>query len=363
MESKIKKTQSRYKSCFVLIVGLILIIVAGGFVALNTYNNAIYSPNSTSTDTVIFKVEDGDTLSSVSKTLEQKGLIKNSEILKLYLKINNIDPKIKVGTYSIPKDKSALEIITILEDGVLKPGIRVTLKEGLRHEQIATLVASALGTDAKFTETEFNSISDTPDLFVFKTDVAEFLTQYKPTGVSLEGFLYPDTYEFSTDQSTQQIVEVMIENFINKVNANLTLNNLNLKQSNVTTLYQGLTLASIIEKEASKTDDRAEIAGIFHNRIENGMLLQSDATVNYITGKNDPGVNADDVQIDSPYNTYKYVGLPPTPIDNPRIESIVAALYPNKTIYFYFFHTDDGQTYFSETFEEHQQKACQYRGC
>ncbi len=363
MENKVKKTEKRYKGCFIIAAGLILIVLIACFAGFSIYNNAIYSPASSSTDTVIVKINDGDTISSVAKTLEQQGLIKSSEILKLYLRINNIDPKIKVGTYSIPKDRTALEIIQILENGVLKPGVRITLKEGLRHEQVASTIASALGSSAKFTEAEFNSMAESPDLFTFTSPVKEFLAQYKPAGVSVEGFLYPDTYEFNEDQSTQQIMETMLSNFIDKVNANLNLSNLNLSQTNITTLYQAITLGSIIEKEASKTDDRAEIAGIFHNRLENDMLLQSDATVNYITGKNDPGVNAEDQAIDSPYNTYKYVGLPPTPIDNPRIESIVAALYPNKTDYFYFFHTDDGQTYFSKTFEEHQQKACQYRGC
>ena len=362
MEKKVQKKSNKFKSCFTIIVVLVIILLAVGFIAFNTYNNAIYSPASSSTETSTLIVAEGDTLSSIAKTLQDKGLIVNSEILKLYLKINNIDPKIKVGTYTIPKNKSAIEIIDILEKGVLNPGIRVTLKEGLRHEQIADTISTALGDVAIFNKDEFNDLVENPDSHTFAVDISTFLNIYKPTGLRLEGFLYPDTYEFTTEMTTQEITEKLLENFITKVNANIDLNNLNLKQTQITSLYQAMTLGSIIEKEASSSDDRAEISGIFNNRLEAGMLLQSDATVNYITGKNDAGVDTADTEIDSPYNTYKYTGLPPTPIDNPRIESIVAALYPNKTVYYYFFHAD-GQTYFSETFEEHQQKACQIRGC
>ncbi|MEO6728699.1 MAG: endolytic transglycosylase MltG [Candidatus Dojkabacteria bacterium] len=363
MNKQAQEKKGKFQSCFTILIVIAILILAGAFIVYTTYNNALYSPASSSTETVSITVAEGDTLSSIAKTLQDKGLISNSEILKLYLKINNIDPKIKVGVYTIPKNKTAMEIIDILEKGVLNPGIRVTLKEGLRYKQIATIVAETLGTGAVFSENEFNSIAEAPDQIAFNSDISSFLTLYKPAGVSLEGFLYPDTYEFSQEQTTQDIVEKMLENFIKKVNDNINLNNLNLTQSNITTLYQGLTLGSIIEKEASKTDDRAEISGVFNNRLGADILLQSDATVNYITGKNDPGVDNSDTEIDSPYNTYKYTGLPPTPIDNPRIESIIASLYPNKTVYLYFFHTDDGQTFYSETFAEHQQKACQYRGC
>lgn len=362
-EPSLKKKKSGLRSCFAILVFLLVVAAAVGLFAVNWYNGAIYSPNSSATDEVNVKVEEGDTLSSIAPALEEKGLIKSKDALRIYLRINSIDVNIKAGNYAIAKNKTVIEIIDILEEGVQKPGVRVTLKEGLRHEQIGDLISDALGSDTFFSLTEFNSIVEAPDEYTFTADIQTFLDTYKPEGKILEGFLYPDTYEFAADQTTMQIIEKMLENFIIKVNLTLTLSNLDLEQTEVTNLYDGIILASIIEKEASRNDDRKEISAVFHNRLKDDYLLESDATVNYITGKNDPGVNLSDLQIDDPYNTYKYTGLPPTPIVNPRIESIVAALYPNITNNYFFFHSDSGETYYSETLSEHSTKVCEIRGC
>ncbi|MEP7103861.1 MAG: endolytic transglycosylase MltG [Candidatus Dojkabacteria bacterium] len=362
MDSKIQKKKSHFQTCFLVIVLLIVLVLLAGFLAVNFYNNAIYSPASDSSELVSLKVSEGDTLTSIAKTLEDKGLIKNSEILKIYLRLNSTSPNIKAGNYSIPKNKTAIEIIEILEDGVLKPGVRVTIKEGSMDVEIGQKITSSLGTDALFNVAEFRDIVVNPDSYTFSVDVQTFLNTYKPSGKPLEGFFYPDTYEFAGDQTTLQIVDRMVQNFIVKVNDNINLNNLNLNQSEVTTLYDALKLASIIEKEAGKDSDRKDISSVFHNRIQNDIPLESDVTVNYVTGQNSDYVSISDTHVDSPYNTYQNLGLTPTPINNPRIESIVAALYPTQTDYFYFLYYD-GTTYFSKTFEEHQQKACQYRGC
>jgi UPF0755 protein len=164
--------------------------------------------------------------------------------------------------------------------------------------------------------------------------------------------------------TTLQIVEVFLVNFINKYNENIApIIGVQEPGHNLTSTYEGLILASIIEKEASAWDDRAEISGVFHNRLFIGMLLQSDATVNFATGKNDAGVSFQDQLIDSPYNTYRYAGLPPTPINNPRIQSLEAALSPNTTPYYFFYHTPDGETFFNEDFESHSAGVCRDLGC
>ena len=230
-------------------------------------------------------------------------------------------------------------------------------------DEIAEDIAEAYTKNEEtFNKALYLDIAQNPDNYTFTAEIDTFLATNKPVGVSLEGFLYPDTYEFDPAYTEEQIISKFLENFMLKVDDNLNLGSLNLTQDNVPTLYDALILGSIVEEESSAWDDRKEIAGVFHNRLINGMLLQSDATVNYITGKNDAGVLIADTKIDSPYNTYMYAGLPPAPISSPRIESIVASLYPNSTSYFYFLHTPEGQTYFAETLDEHTYNVEQYLG-
>lgn len=340
---------------FILVVGIIAF-----FIAQNWYNDAIYNPPANATTRYELEVTEGETLLEVMADLEAKGLVKSKLAVQLYLRQFNLSPVIKHGSYVIDPKTNIPQLIEILEKGVFKPGILVTLKEGWRYEQMTVELDKNLGNS--FDALEFEKIAANPDNYKFSSStVQKFLDTYKPIGKPLRGFLYPDTYEFAEDITAQQVVEKMLENFIVKTK-DLQIQNLNSNQDNITNLYDALILASVIEKEASKLDDRKDISAVFHNRLAQGYPLQSDATVNFITGQNEPGVDLEDTYIDNPYNTYKYAGLMPTPINNPRLESINAALYPNQTEYFFFFHDDAGKTYFSVTFEEHSLKVSQIRG-
>ncbi len=196
----------------------------------------------------------------------------------------------------------------------------------------------------------------------------------KPSKTTLEGYLFPDTYRFEKDATPDQVIEKLLENFTKRMSSiGVTLNDTeftiagyeNLKPiggdgKSGMSLYDILTLASIIELESgdssnmSLADERSLISGVFYNRLSIGQALESDATVNYITGKNDPGVSGADTQINSPYNTYRYAGLPPGPISNPSLGSIQAALHPKKSDYYYFLHKQpSGEVVFSKTFAEH----------
>lgn len=193
----------------------------------------------------------------------------------------------------------------------------------------------------------------------------------KPNGASLDGFLFPDTYNFfkpKTDyqpELAEEIIAKMLDNFTGKFTSDMEKQ----AQARGMSVFEILTLASIIEKEAgSSSQSKSEldqqrkiIAGIFYNRLEIGMALQSDATVNFVTKKNTPAASAQDIAIDSPYNTYKYPGLPPGPICSPSLSSIMAALYPSKTNYFYFLHSQQtGEIIYSRTFEEHVRNKAKY---
>lgn len=200
-------------------------------------------------------------------------------------------------------------------------------------------------------------------------DLSEYplIQKSKPKSASLEGFLFPDTYRFNKQSTPAMVIEKMLDNFVSRtsgegVKADITEYTI-AGYNRTMSFYEILILASIIEKESggegpmSLEEERALVAGVFYNRLDSGQALQSDATVNYVTGKKTPGISSADQQINSPYNTYKYPGLPPGPICNPSLSSINAALHPQKTNYRYFFHRQpSGEVVFSETFDQHRSR-------
>jgi peptidoglycan lytic transglycosylase G len=185
---------------------------------------------------------------------------------------------------------------------------------------------------------------------------------------SLEGFLFPDTYRFGVSAAPDAVIGKMLSDFTERtakigVSADRQKYPIPGYEQYPLTFYQVLTMASIIEKESGGKgpvpldQERAMVAGVFYNRLALGQPLQSDATVNYATGKSSASASAQDLTINSPYNTYKYPGLPPGPICNPSLSSIYAALHPAKNDYYYFFHKQPGgEVVFSKTFSEHKRK-------
>ena len=243
--------------------------------------------------------------------------------------------------------------------------VKLTIIEGWTLDQIA----------AKFEEAEMFSAKDflkAADNY----DYNQFPLVVKPNKTSLEGYLFPDTYRFAKGAQPNDVITKMLDNFskrIQSLDVDSAENDFTIpgfEDLNVSggdnqaglSLYDLITLASIIERESggdgpmSLAEERALIAGVFYNRLMIGQGLESDATVNYITGKKTPGVSSSDTQINSPYNTYRYAGLPPGPIGAPSLGSIQAALRPTKSDYFYFLHKQpSGEVVFSKTFSEHTQ--------
>lgn len=170
-----------------------------------------------------------------------------------------------------------------------------------------------------------------------------------PKGVDLEGYLFPDTYLVFKNASIDDILKKMISNLDKKIGEQMRRD---IKEQNMN-MHKILTLASIIEKEVVSDEDRAIVSGIFHKRLKEGIGLQADSTINYITGKSKTRSSLDDISLDNPYNTYKYRGLPPGPIDNPGLSAIRAAVYPKDSSYFYFLTTPEGAVIYSKNFEEH----------
>lgn len=196
-------------------------------------------------------------------------------------------------------------------------------------------------------------------------DATKFPLTKRPDKIDLEGYLFPDTYRISKTATPDEVITKMLANFSARLES-IDVTDPDIKYNGLT-LPQIITLASIIEKESggqgttsgelSLQDERNLVASVFYNRLEIGQALESDATINYITGKDTPAASAEDLQVNSPYNTYKYAGLPPGPICNPSLGSLKAAIKPAESDFYYFLHKQpSGEVEFSRTFEEHKSK-------
>lgn len=227
---------------------------------------------------------------------------------------------------------------------------KVTIIEGWRLKDIAADLAK----DGIVSEEEFMVAADIKNW----RGRYEFLNDSKIK--SLEGFLYPDTYNFFEEATASDIIKKLLDEFDHKVTDKMRADLKSQKRS----LYDAVILASILEREISNKPahdgERDIVADIFWSRIKIGMGLQSDATVNYITGKTSTRPTLKDLEIDSPYNTYKYRGLPPGPINNPSLASIKSAIYPQASDYLYFLTDESGKAYFARTYAEHQANIRKY---
>jgi len=295
----------------------------------------IYFPiKSGSSENIEFWAQKGEGDEEIAIRLEDQGIIRNNYFFRLYAIISGNDSKLQAGKYSLSPSMTIPEIIKKFVSGdVIKE--KITILEGWNIKAIEKYLVEK---EIFNTEDIKNALSKD-----YRGDF-DFLNSS-----SIEGYLFPDTYSISLEERPEDVVRMILSNFNKKLNAGLREQIISQNK----TIFEIITMASIIEKEAKSMDDKKIVSGIFWKRIDAGMALQSCATVNYITGKNDPGVSIKDTQIDSPYNTYLYKGLPAGPISNPGMDSILAAIYPTKTKYWYFLANGNGKTVFSETFAEH----------
>ena len=296
----------------ILIIFLVILSSAG----LYTYTT-IYLPAGNDNTNIAFEVNKGQSISTISQELQQKKLIKSALIFKFYVWLTggNILP----GVYYLKSNMTAKEIAETLSSGKINEN-KITIPEGWRVTDIADYLAK-------------NNLADKNDFIV--------------KAANLEGYLFPDTYRLAKDATASNIVKLLNDNFYTKT-----------KSLNPT--KDQLILASIVEREAKFDKDRATIAGVYQNRLNDGMKLEADPTVQYAKG--DWSIlSLDDLTINSPYNTYLNTGLPPTPICNPGLASIKAAINPEKNDYFYFFHLADGTTIYSKTLDEHNANLAKYK--
>lgn len=325
-----------------------IVSVAGTVLLLGliVFSWEVYFPiKSGSAENIEFWAQKGQGDEEIAIRLEEQGIIKNNYFFRLYTIISGNDSKLQAGKYSLSPAMTISEIVRKFISGdVIKQ--KITIFEGWNIKDI----------EKYFVDEKISSAPDFEDaLNKDYSNEFDFLIE-KPKDVSIEGYLFPDTYNISLEEKAEDIIMLMLSNFNKKLNAGLREQIISQNK----TVFEVITMASIIEKEVRTMDDKKIVSGIFWKRIDAGMALQSCATVNYITDKNDPGVSIKDTQIDSPYNTYKYKGLPKGPISSPGMDSILAAIYPKESKYWYYLSATNGKTIFSKTFAEHRAAQSKY---
>lgn len=343
-----KKKRVRLRIGRVLLVLVILIAILAGIGKL--FNNLALRPvDSNSKESIIVEIPDGSSAKSISKILKEKDLIRSKRVFVNQIENSGKSQKIMAGKYKLSKSMDNKEIVDKLVNGkIYQDGKKITIPEGsLSTEIVDILVKNNLGDREKF-----KKLFKDPDAFSSKY---KFLKN--PKIKTLEGFLYPETYYIKKGTSEKEIFSNMIGQF--QINYNKYARED--VEKNKYDFYDTIIMASIVEKEAVNDSDRDIIAGIFYNRLEKNMRLQSDAVLQYALPERKGRVLFKDLKIKSPYNLYLNNGLPPTPIASPGMKSIKAAANPKKTDYLFFVTNKDGTNSYSKTFKEHKVSADKYR--
>ncbi len=286
------------------------------------YQNA--KPLSTNENFKDFLITKGMGASQIGNKLQKEGFIKSPLAFKVYVQVTGQAGRIQAGEYRLSPNLSLFGIVTELLRGPRE--LWITIPEGLRREEIVQKFASSLGKDDAF--------------------IDEFLR----VSIGAEGYLFPDTYLFPKTASGSGVVKKLRSTF------DLRTQELELTKNQV-------ILASLIERETKTDEERPVVAGILLNRLNIGMALQVDASVQYAVGNSEnwwPVLTREDLSINSPYNTYKFPGLPPAPIANPGLSSLRAAANPEESDYFYYLHDSEGLIHYAETLEEHNANVAKY---
>lgn len=342
----------KYKKLFVAII-LIFIM---GFLAWT-----IYLPkDSFSNKDIIFNIEKGQGSREISLNLEKTGLIKWAPLFRLYVLTVGIGGTLQAGSYSLNSAMTIPQIAEKFAKGEVVKNIFTVIEGwnlkdmGFAFENKGMFQAEELWEVAGFPAVDYSKPSGLERPLDFSPKFS-FL-KGKPDSVGLEGYLFPDTYQIGQSQQMEEIIEMMLANFDKKMTMDLKAE-INRQGK---TIFEVITMASLVEKEVQTSEDKELVSGILWNRLEINMPLQVDATISYITGKQGARISKEDTQINSPFNTYKYGGLSLGPISNPGIESIKAVLYPKESPYLYYLSTPEGKTIFSKTLGEHNVAKAKY---
>ena len=320
---------------------LIIVLVVGLLLAATHLYITFYTPPSDERVLKTVSIERGMSFRLIAEDLEKAGVVRDAESFGLAARILGAYKKVKAGEYEFTTNMTPIEVLEQLVKGKIKRYF-VTIPEGYSVKEIAAALKSAGLVE--------------PDVFVARALDPDLAASLGVAGPTLEGYLFPDTYEFTRGTSADDMIARMAEKF-KKVYAEYE----DEAKARGMSMRKVVTLASIIEKETGAPGEREIISSVFHNRLKMGIKLQSDPTVIYGIAGFDGNITKRHLSIKSPYNTYKIYGLPPGPIANPGKESIGAAIRPAKADYIYFVSRNDGTHKFSRTLKEHNEAVQEFQ--
>ncbi|MCD6098715.1 endolytic transglycosylase MltG [bacterium] len=315
-----------------LLIALAILIVIG--IALLSIPYSVFYKDTSKVIDATIVIPKGYTLQNTARLLTEERIINRPNLFILWAKLLGFDRKIRAGRHRLVGSYSLFGLLRALSQGG-SFSIDITVYEGENIYEIAGVVEHKLGID---------SLS-----FLERATNDSLMKAIGIPSTTAEGFLFPETYNIDPGTSADELIAIMYHQFKQEFNSNLRARAESLGMS----IRDVVTLASIIEKEAYFPEEMPRISGVYHNRLSSGMLLQACPTVNYALKQFDKRLLYEDLELDSPYNTYKYSGLPPTPIANPGKKAILAALYPEKHDFYYFVSEGEGHHSFSRTEKEH----------
>ncbi|OEH84674.1 hypothetical protein BHU72_08895 [Desulfuribacillus stibiiarsenatis] len=333
---------------------LILVLGIGSYIAYQHFLDEIKPVEGSAI--VELTIPKGTSIMKTAAILHENGLIKNANYFIYYIKWKHSGIQFIAGDYRLQQGSTVDEILRSLSSGeVVRNTIRFTIPEGYTVEQTAAKLAA----EGFVNEEKFLEAADALDYNYWF--ISEIPTD-TPSKYNLEGFLFPETYEMVQGSTERQIIERMLSQFEKEFIQDWKTE---LQEKGIS-LYETMIMASIVEREAMVDKERAKIAGVFYNRLRTSpsWKLESCATVQYALGKQKARITFADLEIDSPFNTYKHEGLPPAPIASPGRASIRAAVLPEQHDYFFFVTKKDGSNehHFSKTLSEHLKNDAQSRG-
>lgn len=340
------------KIAAVIIISLVLIFIVGSVSGYIYIKSALQPVDPDSDKDVDIEVPMGSSASDIAAILEKNDIIKDDIVFRVYTKINN-ETDFQAGQYTFSPSMEIDEIIEALQNGKVMedPTYTVTIPEGKAMDEIAEIYANEM----TFSKKEFlNKVNDRSYIEALMNTYPEILSNdilNPEIRTPLEGYLFAATYKFyNKDPSIETVVNQMLEKTVNVLTP--YLDEIAAQDLSV---HEAVTMASLVEKEASSEKQRKRIAGLFYNRLEEEMPLQTDPTVLYALGKHKEKIIHEDLEVESPYNTYHVNSLPVGPISNFAETSLQATINPEESDYLYFLHDDEGNIHFSETNAEHNQ--------
>ena len=353
-----KETSIIKKIMKYFMIALLVIVLVGGFFTWNYIKGETQPVDTAQTELVSFEIEQGASVKDVSKALEKEGIIRNSKLFNFYLKFKNVSG-FKSGLYHVSKSMTLDEIIAELS-GQGKDKDQNATKVLIREGEQLTEIAKEVEKSTKYSAEDFMAkVQDEDFLRYLVQKFPKLLTQsYNGYQVKyvLEGYLFPATYDMNDSKTLQMLITEMVaktDEVMSKYYDKILASDY--------TLQEIMAMASLIEKEGTKLEDRKKISSVFHNRIKENMKLQTDVSVQYALGEHKEALSLSDLEVDSPYNLYQNYGVGPGPYNSPSEDAIVAAMEPEKTDYLYFLaDIKTKEIYYAKTYEEHLELKAKY---